>query len=173
MSTMIPIITTHGLAAVFDAEDQGLAAKITHIALGDHGRVPSKGELSLVNERMRIPIATGERINDQQIHLTGLADGTTEFWVREIGFILENGTMLAVWSDSKSPLAYKSAQVPLMLAFDLVLTALPAQSVNVIGDGADISLAAFVEHQAALAAANLANMARYVDLLLRVNQLDK
>ncbi|EKO3881160.1 phage tail protein [Vibrio metschnikovii] len=172
MSALIPIITTKGLAAVFNAENTGVAAKITHIALGDNGRTPSKGELGLVNERMRIPIADGERVNDHQIHVTALADGSTEFWVREIGFMLEDGTMLAVWSDKDSPLAYKSAQVPLLLAFDLVLEALPAQSVTVVGTGADLSLAAFAEHQTALAAANISNMARHVELLFRVNDME-
>ena len=145
MNALIPIITTRGLAAVFNAENTGFAAKITHIALGDNGRTPSKGELGLTNERMRIPIADGERIDDHQIHVTALADGSTEFWVREIGFMLEDGTMLAVWSDKDNPLAYKSTSVPLLLAFDLVLEALPAQSVTVVSTGADLSLAAYAD----------------------------
>ena len=169
---LIPVITTRGLAAVFNAQNTGLSAEITHIALGDHGRTPSKNEVGLVNERMRIAIADGDRIDDHQIHLTGLADGDTEFWIREIGFILKDGTMLAVWSDT-DPLAYKSAEVPLLLAFDLVLAALPANSVNIIGTGANLSLAAWGEQLAAVAAANVDNMARHVELLFRVNDLEK
>ncbi|HCE1515536.1 TPA: phage tail protein [Vibrio parahaemolyticus] len=169
---LIPVITTRGLAAVFNAPNTGLSAEITHIALGDHGRTPSKNEVGLVNERMRIAIADGERIDDHQIHLTGLADGDTEFWVREIGFILKDGTMLAVWSDT-DPLAYKSSEVPLLLAFDLVLAALPANSVNVIGTGANLSLAAWGEQLVKVAAANIDNMARHVKLFYRVNSLEK
>ncbi|MFL0830287.1 hypothetical protein ACJO16_25025, partial [Vibrio parahaemolyticus] len=100
------------------------------------------------------------------------ADGDTEFWVREIGFILKDGTMLAVWSDT-DPLAYKTAEVPLLLAFDLVLAALPANSVNIIGTGANLSLAAWGEQLAAVAAAYVDNMARHVELLFRVNDLEK
>ncbi|HAS3046046.1 TPA: phage tail protein [Vibrio parahaemolyticus] len=166
------MITTRGLAAVFNAQNTGLAAEITHIALGDNGRTPSKNEVGLVSEKMRIPIADGERIDDHQIHLTGLADGDKEFWVREIGFILSDGTMLAVWSDT-NPLAYKSAEVPLLLAFDLVLAALPANSVNIIGTGANLSLAAWGEQLAAVATANVDNMARHVELLFRVQELEK
>lgn len=169
---LIPVITTRGLAAVFNAQDTGLAAEITHIALGDSGRTPSKNEVSLVNERMRVAVADGDRISEHQIHLTGLADGSAEFWVREIGFILKDGTMLAVWSDT-DPLAYKSAQVPLLLAFDLALSALPANSVNIVGTNADLSLAAWGEQYTGLAAANIDNMARHVELLFRVNALDK
>ena len=144
MSALIPVITTLGLAAVFSETNTGLAAEITHIALGDNGRTPSKNEIGLTNERMRIAVADGSRIDDHQIHLTGLADGDSEFWVREIGFILADDTMLAVRSDEQ-PLAYKSAQVPLLLAFDLALSALPAQSVTVIGTGANLSLAAYAD----------------------------
>ncbi|AWG87331.1 TPA: phage tail protein [Vibrio parahaemolyticus] len=171
-NALIPVITTRGLAAVFNAQNTGLAAEITHIALGDNGRTPSKNEVGLVSEKMRIPIADGERIDDHQIHLTGLADGDKEFWVREIGFILSDGTMLAVWSDT-NPLAYKSAEVPLLLAFDLVLAALPANSVNIIGTGANLSLAAWGEQLAAVATANVDNMARHVELLFRVQELEK
>jgi len=171
-NALIPVITTRGLAAVFNAQNTGLAAEITHIALGDNGRTPSKNEVGLVSEKMRIPIADGARIDDHQIHLTGLADGDKEFWVREIGFILSDGTMLAVWSDT-NPLAYKSAEVPLLLAFDLVLAALPANSVNIIGTGANLSLAAWGEQLAAVATANVDNMARHVELLFRVQELEK
>ncbi len=141
---LVPVITTKGLAAVFNANNDGFSAKITHIALGDFGRVPSKNENGLVNERMRIAIADGQRIDDFQIHLTALASGGIGFWVKEMAFILEDGTTLAIWSD-KTPLAYHSVKVPLLLAFDLVLSALPAQSVTVIGTGANLSLAVWGE----------------------------
>lgn len=168
----MPVITTKGLSAVFNAQSDGVSARITHIALGEHGRTPSKNELALTKERMRIQIADGERVDDHQIHLTALADGSTEFWVKEIGFFLEDGTMLAVWS-STQPLAYKSALVPLLLAFDLKLEALPAQSVTVVGTGANLSLAAFGEPIVANAAAAIANMARHIKLLFRFNELEK
>ncbi len=171
-TALIPVITTKGLAAVFNAQNDGVAAKITHIGLGEHGRTPSKNELALTSERMRVPIADGQRIDDHQIHVTALADGETEFWVKEIGFFLEDGTMLAVWSATQ-PLAYKSAMVPLLLGFDLKLEALPAQSVTVVGTGANLSLAAWGEQFTANSAATVANMARHVELLFRFNDLEK
>lgn len=169
---LIPVITTKGLAAVFNATADGFAAKITHIALGDHGRRPSKNEFGLVNERMRISIADGQRIDEHQIHVTALADGEVEFWVKEIAFILEDGTTLALWSDV-DPLAFHSKMVPLLLGFDLVLTALPAQSVTVVGTGANLSLAAWGEQFTANSAAAVANMARHCELLFRVNDLER
>lgn len=141
-TALIPVITAQGLSAVFNENNDGVAAKITHIALGDNGRTPSKNELSLVSEKFRTPIAEGDRIDDYQIQVTALADGDSEFWIREIGFFLEDGTMLAVWSSSQ-PLAYKSAAVPLLLAFDLKLESLPAQSVTISTTGTELSLAAY------------------------------
>lgn len=141
---LTPVITNKGLAAIFSAQNDGFAAQITEIRLGEHGRTPSKSELGLTQEKMRIDVADGERVGDYQIHLTGLASGDTEFWVREVGFYLSDGTMFAVWSD-ENPLAYKSALVDLLLAFDLVLEVLPAQSVTVVGTGANLSLAAWGE----------------------------
>lgn len=171
MSVLMPVITTAGLSAVFNEQNTGMSAEITHISLGDNGRTPNKGELSLVNEIMRISIADGERIDGHQIHLTALADGDSEFWVREIGFHFADGTLFAVWSDKDSPLAYKSKMTPLFLAFDLVLESLPANSVTVVGTGANLSLAGFGECLATIAAANISNMARHTELLLRVNAL--
>lgn len=171
-NALIPVFTTRGLAAVFNGQNTGVNAEITHIALGDHGRTPSKNEVGLISEKMRIPIADGERIDDHQIHVTGLADGDKEFWVREIGFILADGTMLAVWSDT-DPLAYKSAEVPLLLAFDLALEALPANSVIIKSTGANLSLAAWGEHLTAMATGIIGNMARHTELFLRMNEIEK
>lgn len=172
MTTLVPVITTKGLAAVFNAENDGVSARITHIALGSDGRDPSKNEYSLASEKLRIAVADGARISDTQIHVTGVVDGDVpEFWVREIGFYLDDGTMLAVWSDA-DPLAYIKSGVPLLLAFDLKLEALPAQSVTVEGTGANLSLAAWGGQYAATAAATVDNMARHVSLLFRIHDLE-
>lgn len=143
-TALIPIITNAGLKAVFNAQDDGLSATITHIALGDHGHIADKNTISLKSEKLRVPIADGERIDDHQIHVSALADDKSKFWIKEVGFFLADGTLLAIWS-STDPLAYKSADMPLLLGFDLKLAALPAESVTVISTGADLSLAAYAD----------------------------
>lgn len=132
-TTLTPIITDAGLQAVFAASNTGLQAEITHIAVGDRGYAPDKEATKLQSERVRIPVADATRVGETQIHLTGILDGDVQFWVREIGFILSDGTLLALWSNAEAPLAYKSEGVDLFLAFDLTLSALPAQSVTVLG----------------------------------------
>ena len=131
-TTLTPVITSAGLNAIWNAQHDGLEATIAEIALGEAGWTPDNSATALKDEKRRIPVA-GARVNETQIHLTGVEDGTAEYWVREVGFYLADGTLLAIWSAAEQALAYKSAGVDLLLAFDLVLTALPADSVTVDG----------------------------------------
>ena len=137
MSTALtPVITQGGLQAVFNATNDGLQARITHIALGDAGWAPDASASALRSERRRVPVVGGERLTPTQIHITAVEDGNQmEYWVREVGFILDDGTLLAIWSHPERALAYKAANVDLLLAFDMVMTALPADSVVVDGTG--------------------------------------
>ncbi|WP_323614359.1 phage tail protein [Pseudomonas putida] len=145
MSTPLqPVITKKGLAAVWNATDTGLSAEITHIALGTSGYTPTNEQTSLRAQVAKYPIAGGERLSDSLIHLTAIADGPAAFWVREIGFLLADGTLLAVWSHATDALTYKPANTDLLLAYDLSLTALPADSVTIVSSpaGLNLSLAA-------------------------------
>lgn len=160
MSTpLLPTILEVGLNAIWRTSNDGVSAQITHIALGDAGYTPNQGQTGLQAEKARYPVADGKRVSSRQIHLTVLADGAAEFWVREVGFYLADGTCLAVWSDPAKPLAYKAPGVDLLLAYDLNLAAVPADSVTVQSTGAGLSLA-MAEEFAALAAAAISGMQR-------------
>ncbi len=130
-----PIITSAGLTAVLNATNDGLSARITHVALGDAAWTPDNSATALQNERQRVAVSNGSRIQSNQIHITAVENGTVEYWIRELGFFLDDGTLLAVWSDPDQPLAYKAAGVDVLLAFDLLLSALPDDSVEVVGTG--------------------------------------
>lgn len=135
-TTLMPVITQAGLQAVFNASNSGLQAEIIEIALGDQGWQPDNSATALRNERRRVQVAGGERIAPTQIHITAVEDGTElEYWVREVGFYLADGTLLAIWSHDTQALAYKATGVDLLLAFDMALAALPAESVTVVGTG--------------------------------------
>jgi len=160
MSTPLqPVITKAGLAAILRADNTGIAAQITHIALGTSGYTPSADQKSLIAQTAKYPISGGERLSSTLLHLTALADGDRAFWVREIGFLLSDGTLLAVWSDSSTPLAYKSATTDLLLAYDLSLAALPADSVTIVSNEAGLSLS-LAAPLAAQAAAHIAEQLR-------------
>jgi hypothetical protein len=169
MSTALqPVITKTGLAAVFNATRTGLAAEITHVVLGDRAYTPSADQIVLGRQLAKYPIAGGEKLSSTLLHLTAVADGESAFYVREIGFLLSDGTLFAVWSSTTEVLAYKAADIDLLLAYDLSLAALPANSVtiNSTGAGLNLSLAAPL---AALAAAQVA--AQFRDLKQQ-DQLD-
>lgn len=152
---LLPTLLEVGLNAIWRAGNDGLAAQITHIALGDTAFVPSQAMTALPGERARYPVADGKKISSRDIHITALADGDAEFWVRGIAFMLADGTCLALWSDPARPLAYKAAGVDLLLAYDLTLSAVPADSVTVHSTGAGLNLA-MAEEFATLASAMVA-----------------
>lgn len=160
MSTPLqPVITQAGLAAIFRATNDGLSAQITHIALGSAGYTPVQTQTALRSKKGTYPISDGQKLSSTQLHLTAVADDAAEYWVREVGFLLADGTLLAVWSDPVQALAYKSPNAELLLAYDLSLAALPANSVTINSTGAGLNLT-LSEQLAALAAASLAGMLR-------------
>ncbi|MCE1058542.1 phage tail protein [Pseudomonas alloputida] len=160
MSTPLqPVITKAGLAAIFTADNTGLSAKIGSIVLGTSGYTPDADQKSLVNQVAEYPIAGGERLSSTLLHVTALADDDRGFWVREIGFKLTNGTLLAVWSHPTEALTYKAANSDILLAYDLSLTALPANSVTIESKEAGLSLS-LAAPLAAQAAAHIAEMLR-------------
>lgn len=135
-SAFKPVITQAGITAVFNATNSGLEANIVAVALGDQSWSPTSAATKLKREKRRIPVGNGNKLSPNQIHITAIEDGQQEaYWVREVGFYLEDGTLLAVWSHPSQPLAYKAPGVDLLLAFDVALSALPSDSINVIGNG--------------------------------------
>ncbi|MFP3863256.1 phage tail protein [Pseudomonas capeferrum] len=168
MSTGLqPVITKAGLAAILTATKTGLSAEISHIALGSQAYTPSADQKTLRNEVARFPISSGQKLSSTLLHLTAVADGTTAYWVKEVGIFLKDGTLLAVWSHLTEALAYKAANIDLLLAYDLSLAALPADSVTITSMAAGLNLT-LAEPLAALATALIAEQVRGMDLRDRV-----
>ncbi|AAQ59786.1 phage tail-collar fiber domain-containing protein [Chromobacterium violaceum] len=156
-ATLIPQMLDVGLAAIQLASCDGVRLRVTHVALGDAGYTPTADQVGLRHEIVRYPIADGKTVGPRQLHLTALADDSAEFWVREVGFVLENGAFLAVWSDPARALAYKQAGLELLLAYDLTLAGVPPDSVVVQSTGAGLNLH-LAEELASLASAVVAGM---------------
>ncbi|MBT9236804.1 phage tail protein [Pseudomonas sp. MG-2] len=156
-----PVITKAGLAAIFSASNAGFTAEITHIVVGTGYYTPSNEQKTLRNQVAKYPIAGGEKLTSTLLHLTAVADGAATFWVREIGFLLSDGTLLAVWSHPTEALAYKPAGDQLLLAYDLSLAALPANSVTINTTAAGLNLT-LAEPLAAMASALMGEQLRNV-----------
>ena len=128
-----PILTNAGLTALQNSDATGIAAKITHIALGDVGATPIPSVQALQNERLRVACFSGGITGNRQITLTAnVAAGTPEFFVKEIGFFLEDGTLFAFWSHPKQALGYRSQTTPWFFKF--ILSWDVAGTVDVIFD---------------------------------------
>ncbi|MCE0960537.1 phage tail protein [Pseudomonas putida] len=160
MSTALqPQITKAGLAAIWNATSTGLSAEISHIGLGSAGYTPSADQKTLRAQVVKYPISGGEKLSSTLIHLTAVADDAAAFWVREVGFFLSDGTLLAVWSHQTEALTYKSANTELLLAYDLSLEALPANSVTINSTSAGLNMT-LAEPLAAQATAMIAEQLR-------------
>nr|WP_238937506.1 phage tail protein [Pseudoalteromonas sp. S16_S37] len=162
VSTILrPTITTAGLEAVFNSDKNGFQAKINKIGLGTGNYTPDQSRSALQAEVHRISVASGEDKGNAQIHMSVIDDTDHNFWVNEVGFYLEDGTLFAVYSNPDKPIAYKSAEVDLLLAFDLVLTGVPADSITVIDQGVNLNILIAPE-LAKLGAAQIGNMVRHL-----------
>jgi hypothetical protein len=159
MSELQPVITKAGLSAVWRKDKTGLAAQITHVVIGTAGYTPANTQTALRNQVAVYPISDGETLSSTLLHGTAVADGPQAIWVREIGYLLSDGTLFAVWSHATDVLAYKPAGNKLLLAYDLSLTALPPDSVTITSTGAGLNLS-ISEELAALASASVAGMLR-------------
>ncbi len=163
MSTALqPVITKAGLSAIWRQDNTGVAAQITHVVVGTAGYTPVNTQTALRAQVAKFPISDGRKLSTTLLHVTALADGPLAIWVREIGFLLSDGTLLAVWSSAGDPLAFKPADADLLLAYDLSLTALPPDSVTITSTGAGLNLTVS-EELAALATAQIAGMLRGVN----------
>ncbi|MDG9890419.1 phage tail protein [Pseudomonas juntendi] len=169
MSTALkPLITKAGLAAIWNATSTGLKAEIAYIGLGDQGFTPTVDQTTQRGLVAQYPVAGGEKLSSSLIHLTALADDGKAFWVRSVGFYLADGTLFAVWSSTGDPLTFKPAAGDLLLAYDLSLEALPADSVTIVSSATGLNLT-LAGPLAAQASALVAEMMRGVQ---RQDQLD-
>lgn len=129
-----PILTRAGMRAIFNASDAGLHAKITHLAFGSSRYTPTGTENGLKSEKARIEIVGSRYLDDFQMEITAKIDGPTGFTLAEFGVMLEDGTLLAVWSDPDTPLAQYTPGVPMIFSFVLALSSLPQDIIEVTGD---------------------------------------
>jgi len=131
MSSPIVQFTKAGLAELIDAKRLGIKGIITHVSAGDKGYIPSPDQQSLQHEIQRVEVASFEDLSTTQIRLGAKFTGDAEYEVREVGFWLESGTLLAVFSLPDQMLTYKSANSSWIQKFTLDISALPTDSITV------------------------------------------
>lgn len=140
-NNMIAITTQLGKQKVFDAESNSIKIKITHIAVGDGAYTPTQDQTTLVNEIDRIPIASSEISAEEYLITFGaVIDNQNEYWVNEIGFLLEDGTLFAVWSHPTIKMGYKTAVNKFLLGYNLKLVDVNIDAIEVVDQGIDLKL---------------------------------
>ena len=98
-----PVITNAGRAAVVTAAGTGVNLKLGFISIGDAngaGYAPTLGQTALVNEKLREPITSSDKIDNYfhaQTEFVGAA-ALGVYDVLEIGVHLSNGILFAVYS---------------------------------------------------------------------------
>lgn len=169
MSTALqPLITKAGLAAIWNATSTGVQAEIAYIGLGSQGYTPTVDQKALRTQVVKYPVSGGEKLSSSLIHLTALADDDKAFWVREVGIYFADGTLFAVWSSPDTPLTYKAAGTELLMAYDLSLEALPADSVTIVSTATGLNLTL----AGPLAAQSTALVAEMMRGVLQQDQID-
>ena len=144
--TLQPILTTAGLAAVAAAQGDGVAARISHIALGD-GQTPirdgaglplaaAQARTALIGERVRVPItaAAAETANSVLVVAT-IPAAAPSFWVQEVGIVLDDGVLLGYWSDPALTVGWRGDTVEWLLRAALSWADLDPGAVTVVYTG--------------------------------------
>ncbi|MBX9633412.1 MAG: phage tail protein [Magnetospirillum sp.] len=155
---LLPVFTASGLAAIQAAHQQGMAVKVTHIALGDTGAairdgdglplVSARAMVALGHERVRVALTAGG--DESPTSVTMLAEvpaGDPEFWISEVGFITDTGVLLAVWSSASTNLGWRGAMTPWVFRFVLAWSDLPPNAITIDYNG-DAALNAWALDQA-------------------------
>ncbi|WP_243032917.1 phage tail-collar fiber domain-containing protein [Vibrio cincinnatiensis] len=125
-------ITSHGLAELISAKEQGLKGRLKWMSFGDRSYMPTTAQKKLQNEIDRVTISEYVDVGTAALKMIAKVESSKEYPVREIGFWLDTGTLLGVISVPNKVLNYKTPATALIQIFTLDLSALPANSVEVV-----------------------------------------
>ena len=146
MIALQPTLTDVGMQAAFNASNSAIQVEITHIAAGNQGYTVTTNanglstRTRLVSEQERTEIRGGGKSGPRQLNLSFALDNSSDYWVRELGFYLADGTLFAIWSHADRPLGHKAADVPWVIGLDMEINALPADSVTITPSGAPLEI---------------------------------
>lgn len=147
-----PTVTDAGKAAAIAADAGGLELELTHLSFHDHYFVPDGTETAIPSEHIRVPII-GLRVNPTQIRLSGIWSDNVHLTNLDIGSIgvWAGSTLFAVYAKSAAPpFAVKSPNVDFVGFYEMALSVVPPNSVNVVISTDSALLAALVAHETAV-----------------------
>lgn len=150
--TINPTLTLAGQAAAFNASNDGLELKITHVSFGRAHYDPTGNEVALVDPvGDKVPVAGASRPTPYQIRMVSawrqdvgqVGIGEIAFWAGDV--------MVFVWSKADGTVAsYKTDGVTYVLFNDLAFAQVPPNSVSFVVDPDEsVALAALAAHEGA------------------------
>ena len=170
MTAITPILTNAGVNALYNADNDGLQAVISHIAVGTGIYNPNATRTALQAETQRVAISQSEKIDDYTRKLEALLDGPQAYDIREVGVFLEDGTVLAVWSSLTQTAGFKNADTQSLVALQLGIASALPNSWTVSAPDATLSVA---EHLVVMATALTDICTRQIQFNERLNRLEK
>lgn len=148
--SLVCTFTNVGLRALRNAQNTGLQATISHLAVGRGepsgqgfvGYTPARTDVALRSETVRVPLLTGVALDStagfRVLAVVPASSLPEEYWIQEVAAILADGTVLAIWSDPEHPLSGKTATTDVDLAYDLILDGMPANLLKIAVTEPDI-----------------------------------
>lgn len=141
-------ITRAGLASALAASNSGIKVRLTHVAIGrglavsggNNGYTPTALETALKAEFGRYLVGTTEYLAPNEAVVSAYCDGAAQGWINEVGFFTDEGVLFALWSEPDAPLAYKTTNVGVAVAFTLGFTELPDDLVQFVVGAPNIAI---------------------------------
>ena len=148
--------TTVGIAALADVQRTGVVRIISHVAYGTESYTPTKTQTSLRAEVERIEVSTPKIDDDPnaddepvlaegEILLVGVFKSDKSYDVREVGYFLDDGTLLAVQSQEDFLITHKSPDIEVILEAIVGLSDLPPNSIAINFGSTDLKFS--VQHE--------------------------
>lgn len=147
-----PKLTTGGQAAAFNADNNGLALKITHVSFGLGHYNPTGSEVALKQPiGSKVVVAGASRPTPNQIRMVST-------WREDVGYVgigeiawWADDVLVFIWSKADGTVAaYKTDGVAYVLFNDLQFAAVPPNSISFkVDPNESVALAALAAHEGA------------------------
>lgn len=125
------VLTNAGLQAIVNAEQTGTApVVISQIAFGSGQYSANASQIALQNEIKRLPVISGGTDNDHSIHVAAQDTSSDSYSVYEFGLFLSDGTLLAVYSQTGTPILQKTISSVAQFECGIALQGVNVESIS-------------------------------------------
>ncbi len=125
------VLTNAGLQAIVNAEQTGTdPVVISQIAFGSGQYSANASQIALQNEIKRLPVISGGTDNDHSIHVAAQDTSSDSYSVYEFGIFLSDGTLLAVYSQTGTPILQKTISSVAQFECGIALQGVNVESIS-------------------------------------------